>query len=253
MYNKIVLSLLLSFAFVFSANAQLPIGTPFFSSNNNPWQEKKPEPLPKTPLRRFADEIDSYAMKNIFEAEQAFCYEIFPKDEGYLGYILDGFPIRGFCGTLTAEEIDTIRRNLFSAADSVDFTSSENCLVQPKIMFRFVRGVDHTDVLLSSPCHAIAVFYGDRTNAYNFRPGAKYIEETVKNMNSRHQEFVSPALLNQTVPNGTAKSEEQRKLIKKDSEPIRKWQTETQKKVEQQDEETVRQNTGWNKLKDRLQ
>ena len=253
MYNKIVFSLLLSFAFMHNACAQLPIGTPFFSSNENPWQEKKPAELPKTPLRRFADEIDSFAIKNIFEAEQAFCYQIFPKDQDYLGYILDGFPIRGFCGTLTPEETDTIRRNLFSSADAVDFTSSENCVVQPKIMFRFVRGIDHTDVLLSSPCHAIAVFYGDTTKAYNFRPGAKYIEETVKSMNSRYQEFISPALLGQTVPNGTPQSEDQRKLIKKDNEPIRKWQTETQKKIEQQDEETSRQSSGWNKLKNRLQ
>ncbi len=255
MHIKMFLSLLLGLLITHDACAQIPQDAiPSFS---RAWQAQNPveeeEILNDEPLPRYEEEIGKFAIKNIFEAEQVFCYEIFPQDYDYNGYTLNGYPIKGYCGTLSAEQIKNTRQNLFSSSRSVDFTTSEECLIQPKIMLRFVRGVDYTDVMLSSPCHATAIFYADRAIAYNFRPGAQVIDNIIKERASQHKEFISPALLGQLAPNGAIQNNEQRKMISKNNEPIRKWEEKAQQKVDQQDEEIKRQNTGWNKLKTRLQ
>ena len=255
MHIKTLLSLFLTLLLAHNACAQIPQDA--LPSFNRAWQAQQQveeeEILNDEPLARFTEDAGKFAIKNIFEAEQAFCYEIFPQDYDYEGYTLNGYPIRGYCGALTPEQIKEIRQNLFSSSRSVDFTTSEECLIHPKIMLRFIRGVDYTDVMLSSPCYATAVFYADRAIAYNFHPGAQIIDNIIKERAPNHQEFVSPALLGQLSAVGIIQNSEQRKMINKNSEPIRKWEEKTQQKVEQQDEEIRRQNTGWNKLKTRLQ
>ena len=84
------------------------------------------------------------------------------KPENYTGYTLDGMAIVGFCGVINQDLQNLIKYELFMNPDNLLFDSTENCLIRPQIMLRFVRGVDSTDILLSSPCHAIAIFYGGK-------------------------------------------------------------------------------------------
>ncbi|MBR1648645.1 MAG: hypothetical protein IJ689_03500 [Alphaproteobacteria bacterium] len=204
------------------------------------------------PLTQYVDAFGNLAMKNIFEAEQVFCYEVFPYDPAYEGYALNGYPIRGFCGVRNHAVRDLIAKHFFSTEDSVDFQNTEECMIQPKVMLRFVRGVDYTDVLFSSPCYALVVYYAGMHGAFNYRPAAELIDTILKNLQSQHQEFVSPALLNQLMPIGIIQNEQQRKMIKKNNEPIRKWETKAKQNVQKQEEEHKKQNSGWNKLKTRM-
>ena len=99
-----------------------------------------------------------------------------------------------------------------------------------------------TDVLFSSPCHAFAIFYGGRINAFNAKPAAPVIDALVTPLLKGRIDFASPALLNQLLPIGVAQTEEQKNLLNRKNEPIRNWI-----KTQQQEEEQPRRN-GWNKL-----
>ena len=131
---------------------------------------------------------------------------------------------------------------LFKNPDNILFDQTEECIIRPKIILRFVRGVDMTDVLFSSPCHAFAIFYGGRINAFNAKPAAPVIDALVTPLLKGRIDFASPALLNQLLPIGVAQTEEQKNLLNRKNEPIRNWI-----KTQQQEEEQPRRN-GWNKL-----
>ena len=68
------------------------------------------------------------------------------------------------------------------------------------LMLRFVRGVDYTDVLLSSRCHSFSVFYGGKVKSYNFSPAAEIIDVMVDSFRPKTVPFVSPAMLRQLLP-----------------------------------------------------
>ena len=252
MFCKVLLATVL---FSFSAFAQGILGGDVSlesQQQNNSWTREEQAPPELKPLYQFENLSGSVAMKNIFEAEQIFCYEVFPQDGEHKGYTLDGFPIRGFCGMLNQTVRDTLAASFFANPTAVNFEEAEQCEVQPKVILRFIRGVDYTDVLLSSPCHAFVIFYAGTISAYNFKPSAELVDALVKNLQTKHQEFVSPALLNQLMPVGIIQNENQRKMVYKTKEPVRKWEEKDTEKVKKQEAEVKKQNTGWNKLKTRL-
>ena len=201
------------------------------------------------PQARFVEEMGKIAINNITKAEQVFCYEVFARNADYDGYAIDGYPIRGFCGILGDAVRDTVSRYFLSSSGYTDFANSEQCVMQPKIMLRFVRGVDYTDMLVSSPCHSFALFYGGAVRVYNFKPGAEVIDALIKSVSEKHSEFVSPALLNQLLPIGVVQNEQQRQIVNKRSEPIRKWLDKAQKDEAAAAAEKEKNQRGWNKLK----
>ena len=237
---------------VFSANvgAQQEDGQPF-GQNDTSWKRADEKEQPK-PLPQFEKMSGKTAMKNIFEAEQIFCYEVFPNSAGHEGYTLNGFPIRGFCGVLNKDTAKVITPFFFSNQAAVNFDSMEKCSISPKIMMRFVRGVDFTDVLFSSPCNALAIFYAGKVNVYNFTPLTTEMNEIIKQFESLHESFVSPALLNQLLPMGVVQNEQQRNLVNKTNEPVRKWEKQANEQMKNREAEIQKQNTGWNKLKNNM-
>ena len=203
-------------------------------------------------LPEFEKSAGKFAMNNIIDAEQVFCYEIFPSSKEHKGYTIEGFPIRGFCGILDKKTRDAITPFFFANKAAVNFDNSENCAMQPKIILRFVRGIDFTDVLFSSPCASLAVFYGGSVNIYNYTPITKEIDEIVKQMEKLHETFVSPALLNQLLPMGVVQTEQQRGLVNKVNEPVRNWEKQATEQMKKQEAEVQKQNSGWNKLKNKM-
>ena len=125
--------------------------------------------------------------------------------------------------------------------DNILFDVTENCVIRPQIMLRFIRGVDATDVLLSSPCHALAIFYGGKISAFNTKPAAQIIDAIIDPLIKNKVEFASPALFNQLLPIGVAQTEEQKALIRNKNEPVKSWQKEQQSNAARK--------SGWNKLK----
>ena len=226
-------------------------GVQSFQSNNNNGVKREDKSSEIKPLPEFEKLAGRTAMNNIFNAEQVFCYEVFPPSLDYKGYTLDNLPIRGFCGVLDKKTREAVTPFFFSNPSAVDFEAIDNCSMQPRMILRFVRGVDFTDVMFSSPCASIAIFYAGKISIFNYGPITKELEEIVKQMEKLHETFVSPALLDQLLPMGVAKTEQERGLINKVNEPIRNWEKQATEKLKKQDEEVQRQNTGWNKLKNK--
>ena len=206
------------------------------------------EVRPENILPGISKAIGQSALQNITGAEQIFCYQITNKPENYNGYTLDGMAIAGFCGIINQDLKNMVITELFANPDSVLFDETEDCIIRPKIMLRFVRGVDTTDVLLSSPCHAFAIFYGGRINAFNAKPAAPIIDALVTPLLKSRVDFASPALFNQLLPVGIAQTEEQKELLNQKNAPIRNW-------LKKQDEEdsSKPKTGGWNKVNLKLQ
>ncbi len=202
----------------------------------------KPNPAHNKILDPIAQTIGQSALQNITDAEQVFCYQITTKPDNYTGYTLDGMAVVGFCGVINPELKTMISSELFMNPNNVLFDVTEDCVIRPRIMLRFVRGVDSTDVLLSSPCHAFAIFYGGRVNAFNAKPAAPIIDALIDPLVKGRIDFASPALFNQLLPIGVAQTDEQKALLNKKNEPIRNW-VKTQ-----QEEEKSTKSKGWNNL-----
>ena len=208
------------------------------ASTQATWQ---PNPEYTEILEGISSAIGSSALQNITTSEQVFCYQIANKPENYTGYTLDGLAIVGFCGVINKELQTLIKSELLMNPNNIVFDVTENCLIRPQIMLRFVRGVDSTDILLSSPCHALAIFYGGKLSAFNAKPAAQIIDAIIDPLIKNKVDFASPALFNQLMPVGVAQTEEQKALIQKKNEPVKKWQQEQQT--------SAARKSGWNKLK----
>lgn len=192
-------------------------------------------------LPKIAESIGPLAAHNLTNPEQVFCYQIAQPPENYQGYTLNGMAIVGFCGIISSKVQQLISDKLLNNSESIVFDKVENCSIRPQVMLRYIRGVDTTDVLLSSPCHALATFYGGNIKIFNAKPAAFTIDSIIKPLINKKVEFISPALFNQSLPVGVAKTEEQKQLLQKQNEPIRKW--------EQKQQEQTAKTSGWNKLK----
>lgn len=220
--------------YLFSAGL-LALGTIFTTSANaqvNPFIEKS---------------IPAPALKNIMEAERVFCYNVDTAGENYQGYTIDQMALTGFCGILEKDQADMFRDEFFKTEKNISQTTAQ-CVISPKVILRFIRGVDTTDVLFSNPCPSVSIFYGGSFKSFNAAPAAKSVEGVVEVFGGLKNDFVSPALLNQTLPIGVALNDEQKALVarQKSAQPIRNWSDPKQPTATPQQQEGPK---GWNKIK----
>lgn len=208
--------------------------------NQNPAQTQTP---PQQVLPEIKNAIGAVAWDNIANAEKIFCYEVDNMPEDYEGYTLDSMAITGFCGVIKNEIKEQVLSQLFMDNKNVLFNVREECVIQPRIVLRFVKGVDATDVLLSSPCYSFTVYYPGSVNVFNAKPAAKIIDTLISTLDRNNVDFVSPALLDQLLPIGVPQTKEQRELVSKKPKPIRNWEV---KQPEQTEPKT--ENNGWNNL-----
>ena len=234
----------MSLNYIFIILFGLMLSFPSFAQNTSPSAEIpewKPDPKNNVILEDITSVIGDSAIKNITDAEQVFCYQIANKPENYSGYTLDGMAIVGFCGIINQDLQKLIKYELFMNPENLLFDQTENCLIRPQVMLRFFRGVDATDVLLSSPCHAIALFYGGKIAAFNAKPADQIVDAIINSLIKNKVDFASPALFNQLLPVGVAQTDAQKELQKQKNEPVNKWQ--------KKQEEQAAKKAGWNKLK----
>lgn len=213
-----------------------------FQQDKNAWRREDDED--KKFLTGISDSIGAAATINIEQAEQVFCYEVEPRAVDYDGYTINGLALTGFCGVLNDELKTLVQEELFMTPQNVILDKSEDCIIKPKIMLRFVRGVDNTDVLLSSPCYSYSVFYGGKIRPFNAKPAAEIIDALINPLLKKKVKFVSPALLNQLLPVGVAQTSEQKELVNKKNKPIRGWETEKSDDNANASAAT----SGWNRL-----
>ena len=188
--------------------------------------------------------IPAAAIENILEAERVFCYTVEMPSPGYTGYTIDQLALTGFCGQLGDEKQIFVEEFFEKEANVVREAAS--CQIEPKIMLRFVRGVDFADVLFSDTCPSITVFYGGTMRSFNMAPAKKSFEAVTTVFNAGKIDFVSPALLNQLMPCGVALSAGDKEIISgKKSAPVRNWKDETSQEQQEPQSEAPK---GWNKL-----
>ena len=175
----------------------------------------------------------------ISDPEQVFCYEVEKRGKADKRYTLDGFAITGFCGELDKGAISTTYSALFTQSPNIITTPSQ-CKIEPKLMVRFVKGVDYADVLLSSPCPSFTIFYGGKYKSFNIKLGV--IDDIIKQLSEKTEAFHSPALLKKTVANAEAASAEE-------SETLEKKQRENNiSREEDKQPEAPVQKSGWGNI-----
>ena len=179
-----------------------------------------------TMLPQIANNIGPTATRNIENSERLFCYLVSSKPSDYTGYTIDNMAITGFCGIIDDNLKNMLFEQLFATQSNIDFNRSENCTIQPRVLLRFVRGVDNTDVLLSAPCHSMAVFYGGKIETYNMKSAAHLLDTIANAFQSSQTKFVSPALINQLLPIGVPQTAEQRAIIAQPVTAKRSWSTQ---------------------------
>jgi len=181
-------------------------------------------------LPAIKSEIGASATNNIENAEKLFCYQVSSKPKSYTGYTINNMAITGFCGIIDINLQQMITEQFLATDSNIDFIRTDNCEIQPQIMLRYVRGIDNTDILLSSPCHSISIFYAGILKTFNMKPAVELIDTVVNAFKSSQTTFISPALLNQLLPVGVAQTSQQRATLNKASQPKRSWDTpKTQK------------------------
>ena len=122
-------------------------------------------------------------------------------------------------------------------------------------MLRFTRGVDYTDVLLSSPCPSFTIFYAGRYTSFNIKQGI--IDDLISQFDKKHEVFNSPSLLKKTVANGVAQTDkeaEEYEKQQKENTPIMNWKTDNNQVSTDSStpEKPKAPHTGWGKIKLRM-
>lgn len=177
----------------------------------------------QTVLPEIKSGIGSTATNIIENSETAFCYQVSLKPQNYSGYTINNMAITGFCGIIDDNLKKLLLTQLISENKNFDFITTENCTIQPRVLLRFVRGVDNADVLLSAPCYSISIFYGGNIKTYNMKPASQVLDAITNAFNKTQTKFVSPAILGQLLPIGVVQSAEQRAKLLSHDQPKRSW------------------------------
>ena len=189
--------------------------------------------------------IPETATYNLMNAEQIFCYNIAKRPKDYTGYTIDGMAVTGFCGELDTGAAATAYEALFTQSPNI-LTKVADCRIEPRVMLRFARGVDYTDVLLSSPCPSFTIFYAGRYKSFNIKQGV--IDEIIKQLEAKNEPFNSPTLLKQTVANGKAATLSEEELLakkQKENAPIMNWKQKQETSPKEETTEPKKPATGW--------
>jgi hypothetical protein len=218
------LSVLAALGTLLPVQAWTQMNNPLQQQDKDTWrrQETPQDTLTITP--RMKNTISAPSLLNITEAEQAFCYTVEMPQEGYTGYTIDSMAVTGFCGILSKPEMDLFIREFLSKDENVS-NVVDQCVIKPRVLLRFMRGVDYSDVLFSVPCYSFTVFYAGNISSFNTSPAAKTLTSIVEAYEKKKMQFISPALLGQVLPIGVPQNDAQRALVKSKLQqgPVRNW------------------------------
>lgn len=229
----------------------LGAGDLFADEENATVQNSKQEQQSTKTLSAFiSSRIPASSAKNIENAEKVFCYTVDYAAADYTGYTIDDLAITGSCGELSNEGRNLIKDMVLNN-NLVFSTAKDACNINPRILLRYINGIDSTDVLFSAPCHSISFFHGRDISTLNAAPGKNIVEQIVTTYSSLKDNFLSPALLGQMVPNGQVLTQDQKEMVRKinTSESPKKWNSGTASAPAASSSDTQPTRKGWNKLK----
>ncbi len=203
------------------------------------------------PLGSFiSSRIPTTTARNIEKAEKVFCYTIEEVPANYSGYTIHNMAITGSCGELSSDGRELLREMLLNN-NPVYSSNMDNCRANPKIMFRYINGIDSTDILLSAPCHSLTFINGRNIQTLNASQGKNIVELIISTYTDLREDFLSPALLDQIVPNGQVITQDQKEIvrrIKKSASP-KKWNNDNKQSAPSNNSNNKQTVKGWNKLK----
>ena len=195
--------------------------------------------MQKNIIPQIVEAIPEMASYNIHNPEQVFCYHVEKREKGDTEYSLGNYKIVDYCGELDFDEITTSYEALFTRSPNI-ITTKANCRIEPKVMLRFVRGVDFVDVLLSSPCPSFTVFYAGRYKSFNIKQAV--IDDVIGQFDKTREVFHSPSLVKQTVANAQARNEDEAYMLEK--------KQKQESKLEKTEEVEVKKpKSGWGNIK----
>ena len=211
-----------------------------FGSTNRKKEGNSKRSMQKDIIPQIVERIPELASFNIQNAEQVFCYHIEKRTKDYKGYTIGNYKIVDYCGELDFGTQTTTYEALFTRSPNI-ITTIANCKIAPKVMLRFVRGVDAVDVLLSSPCPSFTVFYGGKYKSFNIKQGI--IDDVISQFDKKREEFMSPSLIKQTVANAKVETAEDSYEIEKNKKELEEFDKE------EVVEEKPEKKKGWGNLK----
>lgn len=161
-------------------------GVTSFGAKKDSWkrENRNNDEAIKATLTKIADRISVDGLRVIMDAKKANCFKVSPKSMSYGGQVIDGYAVDGFCGILKGADLDLVRYLLVGNPDSIDFKNQEECVISPKIMIRFSRGFDNTDVMISVPCYSAAVYYAGRERFFNMKPISSELTKLVESLSA---------------------------------------------------------------------
>lgn len=196
--------------------------------------------------------IPPIASQILSNSEQVFCYTVTKRDADYSGYTLNNYAITGYCNELDASLLTTSYEALFTQGPNI-ITAPSDCRIEPRVILRFVRGVDNVDVLLSSPCPSFTVFYAGKYKSFNIKQGI--VNDLIKQFEKNKSTFNSPSLIKQVAGNGVPQNNTEAELLekkKRETTPIISWQKKSTDTKEDSSSSTTKdkpKKSGWGGIK----
>lgn len=201
-----------------------------FADSDQP-KEQEPETQQNEYLSSFLrTRIPENTAKLLGKAEKIFCYTVDYAGADYDGYLIDDLAVKGSCGEVSKEGNEMLKEALFNNNRAFS-SNADSCSIAPRIMLRYIYGLEHADVLISAPCHSLTFFHGANITTVNAAPGAEIVEKIADAYSSLNERFLSPALLGQMVANGQVINTNQKEIVRRMSPsdgPVRKWTSERQ-------------------------
>lgn len=225
MKKNLFVSLISFFCLIFSttqASAQM-----FFSSSFDQGVKEKTE---ETKLNREAyendpelsgiphpirDRIRADALRVLFKPDEVYCYGISRKNPQTKSDTISGYALTGSCGSLNEEGISAIKEKIFSV-NNFDMTVSKisaACIIKPKLLLRYRRGIDFVDIVLSGDkCPGFVYLYAGDTKEFYAKPMSEWMETFItavsndiepindENLNESKQLFIRKKPQQQTKP-----------------------------------------------------
>lgn len=226
-------------------------GDDIFADTDTNVSKQNTQTANKTLSAFISSRLPASSAKNIENAEKVFCYTVDYAQADYSGYTINDLAITGSCGELSADGKNLIKDMLLNN-NLVFSTATDSCNINPRILLRYINGIDSTDILLSAPCHSLTFFHGRDISTLNAAPGKDIVEQIVSTYSSLSEKFLSPALLGQMVPNGQVLTQDQKEIVRKINtiESPKKWsKKQTTNTTAQTPTATKPAPKGWNKLK----
>ena len=117
----------------------------------------------------------------IAKPDEVFCYGITRKTKEK-SETISGYTLTGTCGSLNDEGLTAIKEKFFEPAN-FDMTTpkiSAACVVKPKLLLRFRRGVDFVDVVLSGDkCPGLIYLYAGDSKEFYAKPMSEWLDNFI--------------------------------------------------------------------------